>query len=141
MKSISRFKLGSDKWLDGCQIRGRPPIFTISERWRTDGKMGPSKGRFLFSKASLKDLWSLGILRKVELIPEIEWTGDIFPNMIKDYDPSILMSDELAVIQEGELLGSARAVAPGWEWPFGPGKLASRDIGFDPISMASWRSG
>ena len=94
------------------------------ERWRTDGKMGPSKGRFLFSKASLKNLWSLGILRKVELIHGIEWTGDIFPNMIDDYDPSILIGDELAVIQNGELMGSARAVAPGWEWPFGPGKLA-----------------
>ena len=44
--------------------------------------------------------------------------------MIEDYDSSILLDDELAVIQEGELLGSARAVAPGWEWPFGPGKLA-----------------
>ena len=124
LKSISRFKLGSDEWLDGCQIRGRPPIFTISKDGEQMAKWDPRRGRFLFSKASLKNLWNLGILRKVELIPEIEWTGDIFPNMIEDYDPSILLSDELAVIQEGELLGSARAVAPGWEWPFGPGKLA-----------------
>ena len=124
MKSISRFKIGSDEWLDGCQIRGRPPIFTILKDGEQMAKWDPRRGRFLFSKASLKNLWSLGILREIELIPEIEWTGDIFPNMIKDYDPSILISDELAVIQEGELLGSARAVAPGWEWPFGPGKLA-----------------
>tara|TARA_B000000475_G_scaffold261282_1_gene245779 strand:+ start:297 stop:1673 length:1377 start_codon:yes stop_codon:yes gene_type:complete len=124
LRSISRFQLGSDEWLDGCQIRGRPPIFTISKEGEQMAKWDPRRGRFLFSKASLKNLWSLGILRKVELIPGIEWKGDIFPNMIEDYDPHILQSDELAVFQEGELLGSARAVAPGWEWPLGPGKLA-----------------
>ena len=124
LRSISRFQLGSDEWLDGCQIRGRPPIFTISKDGEQMAKWDPRRGRFLFSKASLKNLWSLGVLRKVELIPGIGWKGDIFPNMIEDYDPHILQSDELAVFQEGELLGSARAVAPGWEWPLGPGKLA-----------------
>jgi len=28
------------------------------------------------------------------------------------------------VTQEGILIGSARAIAPGWEWPSGPGRLA-----------------
>ena len=124
LKSISRFQLGSDEWLFGCQIRGRPPIFTISRDGEQMAKWDPRRGRFLFSKSSLEDLWNLGIIREVEIMPGIEWTGDIFPSMIKNYDPSILMSDELAVIQEGKLLGSARAVAPGWEWPSGPGKLA-----------------
>jgi len=44
--------------------------------------------------------------------------------MIAHYDSSILVGDEILVIQEGELMGSARALAPGWEWPLGPGKLA-----------------
>ena len=30
MKSISRFQFGSDEWLEDCQIRGRPPIYTIT---------------------------------------------------------------------------------------------------------------
>ena len=124
LKSISRFQLGSDEWLDGCQIRGRPPIFTISKDGEQMAKWDPRMGRFLFSKSSLNTLWKLGILRKVEIHSGMEWKGDIFPNMIEDYDPSIMMGDEIAVIQDGKLLGSARAVAPGWEWPFGPGKLA-----------------
>lgn len=124
MKSISRFQFGSDEWLDGCQIRGRPPIFTIYKDGEQMAKWDPRRGRFLFSKASLEVLWGLNLLRAVEIRPEIDWIGDIFPSMVQECDRSILVGDELAVIQEGKLLGSARAVAPGWEWPFGPGKLA-----------------
>ena len=43
--------------------------------------------------------------------------------MIEDYDP-YPSGRRIGCNSEGELLGSARAVAPGWEWPFGPGKLA-----------------
>jgi hypothetical protein len=32
--------------------------------------------------------------------------------------------DEVLVMQDGGLVGSARAEAPGWEWPDGPGRLA-----------------
>ena len=37
MKSISRFKLGSDEWLDGCQIRGghqSSPSRKMENRWQ-----------------------------------------------------------------------------------------------------------
>ena len=44
--------------------------------------------------------------------------------MVKKNDSNILVGDEIRVIQKGKLLGSARALAPGWEWPHGPGKLA-----------------
>jgi len=44
--------------------------------------------------------------------------------MIAHHDASILAGDEILVLQEGKLLGSARSIAPGWEWPLGPGKLA-----------------
>ena len=39
-------------------------------------------------------------------------------------DPNIRSGDEVLVFQEGVLVGSARAEAPGWEWPRGPGRLA-----------------
>jgi len=124
MKSISRFKLGSDEWLEGCQIRGRPPIFTITRDGVQLAKWDPRRGRFLFSKSSLEKMWELNLLKTVEIIPEVNWIGDIFPGMILNHDHSILVGDEILIIQEGELIGSARSLAPGWEWPLGPGKLA-----------------
>jgi archaeosine synthase len=124
MKSISRFQFGSDEWLDGCQIRGRPPIFTITKDGVQMAKWDPRRGRFLLSKSSLETMRRLNLLKIVEIIPEVDWVGDIFPGMIDHHDRSILVGDEILIIQEGKLLGSARSLAPGWEWPLGPGKLA-----------------
>ena len=124
MKTISRFQFGSDEWLEGCEIRGRPPIFTISKDGTQLAKWDPRRGRFLFSKASLEIMKNLSLLKIIEIRDEIDWVGDIFPNMVVSHDRSILVGDELLVIQKGELIGSARSVAPGWEWPFGPGRLA-----------------
>jgi len=124
MKSISRFQFGSDEWLDGCQIRGRPPIFTITKDGVQMAKWDPRRGRFLLSKSSLGTMSRLNLLKTVEITPEVDWVGDIFPGMIDHHDSSILVGDEILVIQGGELIGSARSIAPGWEWPLGPGKLA-----------------
>ena len=124
MKSISRFQFGSDEWLDGCQIRGRPPIFTITKDGVQMAKWDPRRGRFLLSKSSLGTMSRLNLLKTVEITPEVDWVGDIFPGMIDHHDRSILVGDEILVIQGGELIGSARSIAPGWEWPLGPGKLA-----------------
>ena len=124
MKSISRFQFGSDEWLDGCEIRGRPPIFTITKDGVQMAKWDPRRGRFLLSKSSLETMRGLKLLKSVEIHPGLDWVGDIFPSMIAQHDRSILVGDEILVIQEGNLLGSARSVAPGWEWPLGPGKLA-----------------
>lgn len=124
MKSISRFQFGSDEWLDGCQIRGRPPIFTITKEGVQMAKWDPRRGRFLLSKSSLGTMSRLNLLKTVEITPEVDWVGDIFPGMIDHHDSSILVGDEILVIQGGELIGSARSIAPGWEWPLGPGKLA-----------------
>ncbi len=124
IKSISRFKFGSDEWLDGCQIRGRPPIFTITKDGVQMAKWDPRRGRFLLSKSSLETMRKLKLLKSVEIHPGLDWIGDIFPSMIANHDNSILVGDEVLVIQEGKLIGSARSIAPGWEWPQGPGKLA-----------------
>ena len=124
MKSISRFQFGSDKWLEGCQIRGRPPIFTITKDGVQMAKWDPRRGRFLLSKASLETMRGLNLLKSVEIHSGLDWVGDIFPSMIASHDSSILVGDEILVIQDGKLIGSARAIAPGWEWPLGPGKLA-----------------
>jgi len=124
IKSISRFQFGSDEWLDGCEIKGRPPIFTISKNDVQMAKWDPRRGRFLLSKSSLETMRKLKLLKSVEIHPGSDWVGDIFPSMIASFDQSILVGDEILVIQDEGLIGSARAVAPGWEWPQGPGRLA-----------------
>ena len=63
-------------------------------------------------------------LKIVEINAEVDWKGDIFPNMVISHDSSILVGDEILIIQNNKLVGSARSVAPGWEWPLGPGRLA-----------------
>jgi len=76
------------------------------------------------SKACIRSMHDNDSLKVVELLDEVDWVGDIFPNMVKRNDSNILVGDEIRVIQTGKLLGSARVLAPGWEWPHGPGKLA-----------------
>ena len=135
MKSISRFMLGSDEWLEGTEISGRPPILTISKGGIQLAKWDPRRGRFLFSKSSLPILGELEILSRVNLRDDVEWVGDIFPTSVKSFIGSIRTGDELLVYQKGELIGSARAVAPGWEWPHGPGRLARSRHRLKPMTQ------
>lgn len=124
LKSVSRFTLGSDEWLAGAEVHGRPPILTITREGSQLAKWNPRIGKFSFSKFSLPLLANLGALREVHLHDDVKWVGDIFPPLVKSYDPLIRVGNELLVFRGGELIGSARAVAPGWEWPHGPGRLA-----------------
>ncbi|MEC7694900.1 MAG: DUF5591 domain-containing protein [Candidatus Thermoplasmatota archaeon] len=124
MKSISRFHLGSDEWLEGCSVRGRPPILTITKDGTQFAKWNPRSGRFSLSKSSLGLMMELDALKVVQLRSDVDWVGDIFPSFVQYFDPRIKIGDELLIIQDERLLGSARAIASGWEWPHGPGKLA-----------------
>ena len=60
----------------------------------------------------------------VHISPGIDWKGDIFSSIIESVDKRILIGDEVAVLQNNNIIGSARAIAPGWEWAKVPGKLA-----------------
>ena len=124
LKSISRFIHGSDEWLEGADIRGRPPILTIFSEGTQIAKWNPKRGMFSFSKSSLGLLDKSGTLKRISLNPNVNWTGDIFPSYVDSFDPLIRSGEELLVFQKSKLMGSARSVAPGWEWPHGPGKLA-----------------
>ncbi len=124
LKSVSRFIHKCDKWLDGTQVSGRPPILTISRKGEQLAKWNPKIGRFSFSKSALEILSEDNTLSKVEISEEIDWIGDIFPSFVKSHDKRILNGDELLIYQNTRLIGSARACAPGWEWPHGPGRLA-----------------
>ncbi len=124
IKSISRFLYSSDEWLDGLTIFGRPPILTIYSGKEQIAKWNPKTGRFSFSKKGIQILNDLGLLPTVHISPGIDWKGDIFSSIIESVDKRILIGDEVVVLQNNEIIGSARALAPGWEWAKVPGKLA-----------------
>ena len=62
--------------------------------------------------------------RQVHLRPDVIWKGDIFGTIVEKFDESIRCGSDLLVYQQGEVVGLARAHAPGWEWPSTPGRLA-----------------
>ena len=41
--------------------------------------------------------------------------------MVERFDASIRLGDDLRILQNGEVIGLARAVAHGWEWGGTPG--------------------
>lgn len=124
LKALSRFQHGTDAWLDGAKVSGRPPIFKIERDGTQIALWNPRQGRFSFSKAGLPLLEACNALPSVELTPEADWRGDLFSTNIARADSGIRVGDEILVYQNGKLTGSARAEAAGWEWPSGPGRLA-----------------
>jgi len=53
LRALSRFQHGTDSWLDGAVLKGRPPIFTITKDGEQIAMWNPRSGRFAFSKACL----------------------------------------------------------------------------------------
>ena len=123
-KSISRYLYGRDDWLEGCRIKGKPP------RWRIekDGKQVAlwffDRAGFAFSKEAITFLHENEILPCVHLKPSIKWKGDLHLGIIESYDNNIRRGQDLLVLQDGQPVGSARSLAPGWEWAGTPGRLA-----------------
>ena len=124
LRALSRFQHGTDAWLDDAVIRGRPPIFTIMKDGEQIAMWNPRTGRFAFSKAGIPLLMQSGTFPVVELSPDLDWKGDLFSSNVIAADSNIRVGDEILVIQNDSLVGSARAEAAGWEWPEGAGRLA-----------------
>ena len=124
MKSRSRFIHGTDSWLEGSTVSGRLPILSISRDGEQLARWNPRDGRFAFSKKSLPLLHESGCFPTVSILENHDWKGDIFPTNLESVSGEIRSGEEIMVTQNGALIGSARAVAPGWEWPSGPGRLA-----------------
>lgn len=124
LRALSRFQHGTDKWLDGTGIQGRPPIFTIRKEGIQLALWNPRLGRFSFTKACLPLLAESGKFPEADLVSGFDWRGDLFSSNVHDFRGSIRIGDEILVYQDNHLIGSARAEAAGWEWPDGPSRLA-----------------
>ena len=124
LRALSNFQHGTDDWLEGTGIQGRPPIFTIRKEGKQLALWNPRLGRFSFTKACLPLLAESKKFPVANITPGIDWRGDLFSSNVISVNGSIRIGDEVLVYQNGELIGSARAEAAGWEWPNGPSRLA-----------------
>ena len=123
-RSISRYLYGNDEWLDGCRIRGKPPRWRIEKEGKQIALWLFDRAGFSFSKDAIPLLFEHNILPKVTLRNGIKWKGDLHLGIIDSFDQNIRRGQDVLVLQDGEAVGSARALAPGWEWPGTPGRLA-----------------
>ena len=123
-KSIARKVTGNDSWCENLVVRGKLP------RWRLelDGTQmavwSIDRNGFSFSRAAVDLLHHHQALKAVVLREDVVWKGDVFAQLVEKADPTIRMGDDLRVLQGGECIGLARAVAAGWEWAGTPGTLA-----------------
>ncbi|DAC13477.1 MAG TPA: hypothetical protein D7H73_02785, partial [Candidatus Poseidoniales archaeon] len=123
-RSISKHLYEDDAWLDGAKVSGRAPNYRITLEGDQIAVWDSSKGRFAFSKSVLPILLENNTLPIVDLVEDHVWTGDLFTSNVASLTGSPRVGDEILVLQAGVLRGSARAVAPSWEWPAAPGALA-----------------
>jgi len=124
LRALSRFQHGTDIWLEGTGVQGRPPIFTIRKQGEQLALWNPRLGRFSFTKACLPLLAESGQFPEAHLLTGFEWKGDLFSSNVVSSKGEIRVGDEVLVFQDNNLIGSARAEAAGWEWPDGPSRLA-----------------
>ena len=123
-RSASRRLLGGDAWLDGAEVRGRPPRFRIMNGPDQIGQWSPDRGGFSLSKAAVMRLHAGAQLPHVHLVPDVVWKGDLHMGIIEQVVGDVRLGSDLVVMQNGQPVGLARALAPGWEWSGTPGRLA-----------------
>ncbi len=122
--SISRWQFGTDAWLEGLRVGGKPPRWMLMDGKQQMAQWHPDSGRFSFTKSILPILRKTQTLREVEIGGDAPWKGDIFPAMVISAPDDLKIGEEILIIRGGELLGSARCKAAGWEWKGGIGRLA-----------------
>jgi archaeosine synthase alpha-subunit len=122
--SLSRWQFGTDAWMEGLRVGGKPPRWMLMKDKQQMAQWHPDSGRFSFTKSILPTLRETGTLREVEIGGDSPWKGDIFPAMVLSAPSDLKIGEEILIIRNGELLGSARCKAAGWEWKDGVGRLA-----------------
>lgn len=122
--SIARYKMENDLWLENVSIRGKPPFWRIELEGKQIALWSNDRRGFSLAKSSIPLISANSSLRQIHLNSEVSWKGDIFSNILERYDAGINSGDDLLVLQNGQPVGLARAVASGWEWSTTPGMLA-----------------
>ncbi len=122
--SIARKTTGTDRWVGKLTVKGKLPRWRLEHDGTQMAVWSIDRNGFSFSRAAIDWLHDHDALPAIHLKPEVAWRGDVFAQMVLAYEPSIRMGDDVRVLQNGEVVGLARAVAYGWEWGGTPGTLA-----------------
>ncbi|MCS5533857.1 MAG: DUF5591 domain-containing protein [Candidatus Poseidoniaceae archaeon] len=122
--SVARKHMNNDHWLEGVKVRGKPPRWKIEDKGTQLAQWSIDRGGFALSKPVVKLLAKHNSLPEVHIKTDISWKGDIFHQIVESFDSSIKAGQDLLVMQNGEVIGLARAFAPAWEWSGTPGRLA-----------------
>lgn len=122
--SVSRKHMKNANWLEGVKVRGKPPRWKIEEDGNQLAQWSIDRSGFSLSKAVVLKLAQHKSLPEVHIKSGVSWKGDIFHQIVESYDSSIKAGQDLLVMQDGEVIGLARAFAPAWEWSGTPGRLA-----------------
>ena len=122
--SVARYKMENDLWLENVSIRGKPPFWRIELEGKQIALWSNDRRGFSLAKSSIPLISANSSLRQIHLNSQVSWKGDIFSNILESYDAGINSGDDLLVLQNGQPVGLARAVASGWEWSTTPGMLA-----------------
>ena len=122
--SIARYKMENDVWLNDVKIRGKPPFWRLERDGKQVALWSNDRRGFSLAKSSIPIIAGHSSLKKIHLQSEISWKGDIFSNILADYDKGIVSGDDLLVMQDNQAVGLARATASGWEWSTTPGMVA-----------------
>ena len=122
--SLSRWQFGTDAWLQGLRVGDKPPRWMLMDGKQHVAQWHPDAGRFSFTKSILPRLRETGTLREIEIGGDAPWKGDIFAAMVISAPSDLKIGEEVLVIRNGDLIGSARCKAAGWEWKGGLGRLA-----------------
>ena len=81
--SLSRWQFGTDAWMEGLHVGGKPPRWMLMKDKQQMAQWHPDSGRFSFTKSILPTLRETGTLREVVIGGDAPWKGDIFQNMVK----------------------------------------------------------
>ena len=122
--SIARKTTGTDAWLEQLSVRGKLPRWRLEQNGTQMAVWSIDRNGFSFSRAAIDWLHEHNALPVVHLKEDAVWRGDVFSQMVERFDSSIRLGDDLRILQNGEVIGLARAVAHGWEWGGTPGTLA-----------------
>ncbi len=123
-RSVARLHHLNDLWLDGCQVRGRFPRWKILLNGEQIAMWAPERGGFSLAKSAIPILDSHSSLKRINVKEGNKWKGDVNLANLETYDSTIRAGEDILVMQGSQCIGSARAVAPAWEWSGCPGRLA-----------------
>ena len=114
----------NDAWLSDCRIRGKFPDWKVEKDGQQIAVWSTKRGAFSISKVGLSVMYEHKTLPEVIVKEDQKLMGDLHLGLLKSWPDDLKVGEEVLLIQKGVLVGSARVLAPSWEWNGTPGRLA-----------------